>query len=516
MTHNFLIKIPKNMKYSCRNLALAAMAAFAVASLSAESLVLVHSNDTHSQIDPTDKDLGGIARRKAVVDSIRRVHPNVLLIDAGDAVQGTLFFTLYGGEVEIKMMNELGYDLAILGNHDFDNGMKALERNLALSDAQWITTNYDLSATDIKKYFKPYVIKEYDGKKVAFIGLNLIPKGMISEGNYDGVKYLDAVKAANATAWHLKHNEGVDMVVAITHLGYDEVPPSDRAVAENSEDIDIILGGHSHSLIRPGSGQEWIPNADGRNVLVAQNGKSGLWVSEIEIDLDSIGKKAPEYRQIAIDSRLDSRTDPRIDSLLQPYRAGIDRLMKDKIGRTSRELTAEGAPLLNFISDFVLDRAKGLEGAGKVDLAITNKGSLRRNLPAGNITRGQIIMLQPFNNRILVETLKGSDLLEALNVMASRGGDGVSRGVDVEFDPATGKCTRVTINGEPLDPARTYRVATIDYLANGGDYMQPLTRGEVVARSNRIMHADLTEYIEKEFKGKKINPSDKVRMHAAR
>lgn len=504
------------MKYSYRKIALAAMAVLAAGCMSAESLVLVHTNDTHSQIDPTDKGFGGIARRKVLIDSIRSVHPNVLLIDAGDAVQGTLFFTLYGGEVEMKMMNELGYDLAVLGNHDFDNGMDALQRNLALSDAQWLATNYDLSATDIRQYFKPYVIKEYDGKKVAFIGLNLNPKGMISEGNYDGVKYLDGVKAANATAWHLKHNEGVDMVVAITHLGYDEVPPSDRIVAEASEDIDIILGGHSHTLIRPGSGQEWVRNADGRDVLVAQNGKSGLWISEIEIDLDSIGKKAPDYRQISVDARLDSRTDARIDSLLKPYRAGVDELMGEKIGRTARELSADGAPLLNFLSDFVLDRASSLEGAGNVDLAITNKGSLRRNLPAGNITRGQIIMLQPFDNRILVETIKGSDLLDALNVMASRGGDGVSRGVDVEFDPATGKCTRVIVNGEPLDPECTYRIATIDYLAKGGDYMQPLTRGEIVARSNRIMHADLSDYIAREFKGKKINPSDKVRMRAVR
>ena len=107
------------MKYSYRKIALAAVAVLAAGCMSAESLVLVHTNDTHSQIDPTDKGFGGIARRKVLIDSIRSVHPNVLLIDAGDAVQGTLFFTLYGGEVEMKMMNELGYDLAVLGNHDY-------------------------------------------------------------------------------------------------------------------------------------------------------------------------------------------------------------------------------------------------------------------------------------------------------------------------------------------------------------------------------------------------------------
>ena len=119
----------------------------AVQSATGEKLVIVQTNDTHSQIDPTDKGLGGIERCKVVIDSIRSVNPNVLLIDAGDAVQGTLFFTLYGGEVEMKMMNALGYDYAILGNHDFDNGMAPLARNMKDSDAQWLTTNYDLTGS---------------------------------------------------------------------------------------------------------------------------------------------------------------------------------------------------------------------------------------------------------------------------------------------------------------------------------------------------------------------------------
>ena len=147
-------------------------------------------------------------------------------------------------------------------------------------------------------------------------------------------------------------------------------------------------------------------------------------------------------------------------------------------------------------------------------MAITNSGSLRRSLPKGYITRGEIIMMQPFNNRIVVEEISGADLKDALDVMASRGGDGVSDGVEAVFDPATGRCTSVTINGQPIDPRKTYRVATIDYLMNGGDYMAPLTRGKEIARSGRIMHADLTDYI-KNLKGKKINPSDKRRMKAA-
>lgn len=477
----------------------------------AAELVIVHTNDTHSQIDPTDKGLGGIERRKVLVDSIRAVHPDMVLVDAGDAVQGTLFFTLYGGEVEMKMMNELGYDYAILGNHDFDNGVGALARNLKLSDSQWITTNYDLAGSPLEQFFKPYVIREVDGRKVGIIALNLDPEGMIAEGNYDGVRYLDAIKAANSTAWHLKHNEKVDAVVAITHLGYNEVPPSDRDIAAASEDIDVILGGHSHTVIRPGSGDEWVTNAVGLPVLVTQNGKSGGYITEVTINLDSVGSALPHYRQISVDSRLDSRVDGRLDSILAPYRKGVDDMMGKKIARSKVELSNEEWPLLNYLSDFCLEEARRLSGL-PVDLALMNKGGIRRSLPKGDITQGQIIMMQPFDNRIVVEEIKGSDLAEAFDVMASRGGDGVSRGVEAVFDPQTAKCTSITIDGKPLDPDRTYLVATIDYLANGGDYMKPLTRGAVRFKSDRVVYADLIDYI---ARAKTLRARTETRMYPA-
>lgn len=182
------------------------MAAAALsASCLASDLVIIHTNDTHSQIDPTDKNLGGIQRRKALIDSIRATNENVLLVDAGDAVQGTLFFTLYGGEVEMKMLDALGYDVAILGNHDFDNGMEALKRNVtSTSHPAWLSTNYKFSDPELAKVFSPYRIYEFDGKKIGVIAINLNPKGMIAEGNYDGVTYLDGMEAANSTAWVLK------------------------------------------------------------------------------------------------------------------------------------------------------------------------------------------------------------------------------------------------------------------------------------------------------------------------
>lgn len=487
----------------------------AIQPISAEKLVILHTNDTHSMIDPDDSDgLGGVLRRKVVIDSVRAAEENVLLVDAGDFVQGTLYFNLYRGKVEQKMMNELGYDIRILGNHEFDNGIDELADLLADSRAELLSTNYDLSNSALGKKFRPYTIREIGDKQVGFIALNLRPEGMISEGNYDGVVYLDAIKAANATAWWLKHIDKVDAVVAITHIGYNpSMPPGDKLLAGISEDIDVIIGGHSHDHIKPDADssarlQHRHKNISGQDVVVGQMGKSGKYIGKIEIDLDDHSVK---YDNIRIDSRLDSRVDRRLSSMLQPYRRGVDSLMHVVVGKSAVDMPRDSKELLNFGSDFVL--ARGNKLADNVDFAILNKGGLRRDLPKGNITEGMIISLMPFYNYVTVIDIKGSDLLEAFDVMATTGGNGVSANVDITFNPATDHCTKVLINGEPLDPEREYRVATIDYLAKGGDYMSSLKRGEVVAKSKKVLYDDmLDEFRNGSFRGKTINPSGESRM----
>lgn len=461
-------------------------------------LVILHTNDTHSQIDPTEKGFGGIHRRKAFVDSVRGARPNVLLIDAGDAVQGTLFFTLYGGEVEMNVMNEVGYDVQILGNHDFDNGMDKLAENVARSNAKWLSSNYQFADSALAAQFAPYLIYEFDGKKVGLIGLNLDPEGMIAAGNAGGVTYLDAVEAANATAWWLKHRKGADIVVAVSHLGYEGVPsPSDKEVIASSRNIDLLLGGHTHTLIVPGSGKEWILNANGDSILVAQNGKSGEYIAEITINLDSIGGH-PQYRQVRLGDTYDEGGQhPGVANVVNPYRQGVDALMNEKIGRSAMELPNDQPALLNFLSDFVATRAKDLNGGKAVDLALMNRGSLRRGLPKGDITKGQIISMQPFMNRILILSISGADLIEAMKVFALRDGDGLSSTAKATFDASTHELISFSLNGRPVEPQATYTIATIDYLANGGDYMTPLTRGSVIATSPNIVYDDLIEYISK-------------------
>jgi 5'-nucleotidase len=495
-----------------------ALATAAIAPAYADRLVILHTNDTHSQIDPIDSDnLGGISRRKVVIDSVRTVEPNMLLIDAGDVVQGTLFFTLYGGEVENKLMDALHYDMRILGNHEFDNGSEALAQKIKDTKSTWLTTNYDLAGGPLDGIFKPYTIRTYGGKRIGFMALNLDPKGMISEGNYNGVQYLDMAKAANATAWHLKHNERCDLVVAITHIGYaaSGTGTSDTELVAQSEDIDIIIGGHSHTTIDPNnpkSGKYIMTNAAGKPVLVTQTGKSGRNVGQVTIDLDNL---TSSYKLIAINNRLDSRITGELEDIVKPYRAGVDSLMAVRVARSAVELPNDQPGLLNFMTDFVCERASQLVKGG-ADLAIFNRGSLRRGLPKGNITEGMIIMMQPFNNKIEVIEVTGADLIENFNIMTLTGGNGVSENVDITFDADAHKCTSILINGKAIDANKTYRVATIDYLANGGDYMHPLARGKKIAATQNIISTELLTWLRKNYKSKKINPSQKVRMHSSK
>ena len=323
---NYPIEIMKNRIFIS---ALAAMALIMPScspkTSEGEKLVILHTNDTHSQIDPLSDGLGGVMRRKAVIDSVRAANQNVLLVDAGDAVQGTLYFYLYGGKVEQEIFNILGVETRILGNHEFDNGIDSLAAVLALSDAEKISTNYHLDNTSLKGMFQPYTIKEYGGKRIGILGINLDPNGIISKGNYDGLEFLPIVATANLAAEKLKKEEKVDAVIALTHIGYNPAGlVGDSVLATNSHDIDIIIGGHSHDTIDPttekGARRSRLTNLDGEEVLVVQTGKSGRNLGKIEINLDSLGLGGrPKYELIRIDGRYDGYTDPVLAEKIAGY-----------------------------------------------------------------------------------------------------------------------------------------------------------------------------------------------------
>lgn len=481
----------------------------------ADNLIILTTNDTHSQIDPLDNGKGGAARRKGAIDSVRRINGNVLLVDAGDAVQGTMYFTIYKGEVEYSLMDKLGYDVAVLGNHDFDNGVEALAANLKDSHIAWLTANYDLSgAPGLDSVFVPSIIKEYSGKKVGVFGINLVPEGMIAKGNYDGVVYLDAIATAQKSADSLRA-AGADYVIAVTHIGYDgNIEPNDCMLATATSGIDLIIGGHSHSFIDPESNMterfHWKHlNAEGDTVAVIQTGSRGENIGEIILNLEN-GKM--QYGLIPIDSSFDSNLDPETVAFIDSYRQAVDSIMSVAIGTTARKLGKEDAGLMNFLGDFVAWQGKKIAGCD-IDFSLINAGGVRRELPEGEISKGMLIDMLPFNNKVVVLDISGADLLDAIYGVIRRGGfDGTNTGTAVIFDPDTKLPVTATLNGRAIEPDRIYTMATIDYLANGGDYMTSLTRATEKARSSNVLYDDLIEYVSSEWAGKPIDAEPQRRI----
>lgn len=467
--------------------------AAAATDLRAERIVIMHTNDTHSQIDPAHDNTGGVLRRKVLIDSIRAAEPNTLLIDAGDVVQGTVYFNLYGGKVEGEVMNALGYDYAILGNHEFDNGMEALGEYLSRINAQFISTNYDVAGTPLEPYITPYKIIDIAGKRIGLIGINVEPDGIIDASRCEGVKFMDIYQAANSTAWHLKHNDKVDYVIAITHIGYryDDMP-DDLDLVEQGANIDIVIGGHSHTVVNPGTNESSRYDTERHPVLIAQTGNSGKYLGVITIDTDNNTVKSD---LIAVDKRLDRNIDKGLDGLLAPYRHGVDSVKSIAIGKSRIESDRYGDVLLNFVSDFVAARGRQLSDNGHIDFAIANRGGIRNGISKGTVTQGTIIEMLPFANQVRVLDIQGHDLLDMLQINIDKNRVGFSDELRVLTNADGTQLVAAMINGTPIDPEATYRIATIDYLANGGDYMTPLKKGTVVAASDNLLWQDMIDYI---------------------
>ncbi len=244
-------------------------------------LVILHTNDTHSQVEPHQtKKLGGYARRLGVIDSIRRVEKNVLLLDAGDFCQGTPYFNFFNGKVEIEAMNKMKYDAVTLGNHEFDNGIDSLLNILKMAKFSVISANYDVSKTPLKSYVKEYIIRNYDGVKVGVFGIGVDPEGLIIKENYKGMKFVEPIKKAEEVAKFLKENKQCDWVICLSHTGNKSTDGiTDYDIARQSKNIDLIVGGHSHEMIL----NKTVLNQKNKPVILVQVGKSGFFLGKVEL-----------------------------------------------------------------------------------------------------------------------------------------------------------------------------------------------------------------------------------------
>ncbi|MFD1096544.1 bifunctional metallophosphatase/5'-nucleotidase [Salegentibacter chungangensis] len=254
-------------------------------------ITILHTNDVHSHIEPFGIDdakypnMGGVARRATLVEQIRKENPNTLLLDAGDIFQGTPYFNFYGGELEFKLMSKLKYDAATIGNHDFDNGIDGLYAQLPHANFDFISSNYDFSNTIMDGKTKPYNIFMKDGVKIGIFGLGIELEGLVSKKNYKETKYLDPIETAQEMTRILKKENNCDLIICLSHLGYeyDSEKISDLKLARATQDIDLIIGGHTHTFLEKPSIET---NKAGKKVLVNQVGCYGLYLGRIDFYLD--------------------------------------------------------------------------------------------------------------------------------------------------------------------------------------------------------------------------------------
>ena len=438
-----------------------------------KEFVILFTNDFHSQIEPLSKeetynaDRGGIKRIKVLVDSVRNAEPAVLLADAGDMVQGTYYFSLLNGVVEMMIMDELGYDVRTLGNHEFDKKMVGLGDMLALSKVPVVATNYNFNNTNLADYVLPSTIIEVGNVKVGFIGLNVRLQNLVDPTACEGVEWQNAINVADEEAQKLRKN-GADIVIALSHLGYEKTDEVyyDRGIALNTNHIDMIIGGHSHTFL---NWPDYVTNRDGDKVPIVQTGSKGICLGYAKILIDEKGKPSFTYRLIPVDKRLDSRVDNDFSDLIDVYSATVKEKMNQVIGYCPKAISkgSPESPLGNLTGDALIWMAEDMYGV-RADVGIYNSGGIRAEISAGSLTVGDVYAVYPFDNVLSLVTLKGKDLRKLFDYVASSGGLPINGGVKLVIKD--NKVKSVTVGGQAIDDNRTYTVATIDYLVNLGRY----------------------------------------------
>ena len=275
--------------------------------LETKHITILHTNDVHSHIDPFPADhprnanMGGVARRANLIESIRKENPNVLLLDAGDIFQGTPYFNYYGGELEFTLMSMLKYDLATMGNHDFDNGLEGFVAQLPHAKFDFVSANYDFKNTMLDGIVKPYKTFKKAGIKIGVFGLGIELEGLVDKKNYKETVYKNPVEMAQEMTRILKTQEKCDLIICLSHIGYsygkDSQKICDLKLAEQTRDIDLIIGGHTHTFLEKPT---VVKNLDGLDTLVNQVGCYGINLGRIDFYFDKNKNKSNSGRTIVV------------------------------------------------------------------------------------------------------------------------------------------------------------------------------------------------------------------------
>ena len=474
-------------------------------------LTILHVNDTHSHLfgskvfcEYNSKayqfDLGGYGAIMQTVNEIREKNDNVLFLHAGDLIQGTRYFREFQGKADVDLMNDAGLDALALGNHEFDKGSRFLADLLEKAKFPVLAVNVDIDTDlELAKFIKPYIIKGSWPHKTAVIGVITPDTSSISSPG-SGVHFNDPVKSLDKAITELK-KDGIGQIVVLSHLGYEE----DVKLASEVSGIDVIVGGHSHTLLGY-TGLKCLPSRadypmivkdpDGRDVLVAQAWDHARAVGKLDLKFDIHGEIVSHSGKILFPIKKDVKLpfpDKRspfneflrldenkaVQAKMSVYRKAASEKYKKVVGTVSEELTHDwekGSDLAPLVADAIIWKLRGKNI--QVDVAMQNAGGVRSSLHKGKLTLGEIYDVLPFFNYLAILKIKGKDLEKAFERSISQASKGIHQGAfpylsGMKFDVVDDKAVnfRIVKNGleSPVDPEKEYLFATDSYIAQGGN-----------------------------------------------
>ena len=451
------------------------------------TITILHTNDLHAHVEPfaeRGREMGGYARQATLISRFRAGDPNPILLSAGDTFQGTLFFNVYQGLADLAFMNDVGYQAMAVGNHEFDRGSAVLARFAALARFPLLAANLDVSGDrDLATLIKPYAILEVGGEAIGVVGAVTPELPAISMPG-PGVKMKDLVTSVQAAIDELTR-KGVDKIILLSHIGYE----ADKALAPKLRGVDVIVGGHSHTLLGtvPGLPQPAgdyptvLEDLDGNTVLVVQAWAWGRVLGRIKVSFDDAGRVVSWADALPVPIVPSGPEDPTVKSMVAAFSLPLAATRDQVVGHTvtgvarTRVTARHGdSPMADVITDAML---AATEKAGAV-AAFVNSGGVRAGFDPGPITYGQAVTVQPFNNTLVQLDLTGAELKAALeetlgSLPASAAGLLYpSRGTSYVIDigkPAGERVADLEVSGHPVQVGATYRITVSSFIANGGD-----------------------------------------------
>ncbi len=472
---------------------------------------ILHTNDHHARIEPVfsgnNPVHGGVSRRKALIDKIRReTAMPTLLVDAGDVFQGTLYFNQYNGMADLEFYNAMGYEAMAVGNHEFDKGPQALVDFITRAKFPVLSANISVAAGNpLAGLIKPRTIIEKDGRKIGIFSLTPEDTGVLSNAG-PGITFTSAIEAARQQVAALKA-EGVFTIIALTHVGINV----DRQIAREVGGMSLIIGGHSHTPMGPMNNvgtppyPELIAGPDGKPVVVVTDWEWGRWLGDITVAFNAAGTVI-DLQGNPTEVLPSLPADQGFENRIAVFKGPIEQLRARVVGSAAVDLDgsrtnirSRETNLGNLVAEAMLAKARS---AGAT-LAITNGGGIRASIPAGPVTVGQILEVLPFGNTLALVTLTGAQVIEALNNGVSQVESGAGRfpqiaGFSFTYDPslpAASRVTSVTVGGAPIDQNADYIVVTNNFMLTGGDGYSVFTRGRNQVDTGFILADVVEEYI---------------------